>query len=452
MRVFGIDIQRAAKKPTTGADDKGSVVSASVSTRSYDSPLGYAGYQAISAGVDMALYTVLPNALPFIDSALRKLSRMIVPFTATCDNETTETRLNDWLRTVTVGDVFRGITPFSRPYCRQALQYGKTAGEIVLSQGGRCIEGLEVISAPKIRLLRTPDGLQIGETNAFGQDISYPDQSLITYSALNREGDNPHGVSLLRSIPYVADCVLRMEQAVRQTWQRSGAPSFFIHYRIPDGAVLGDAEVAARRDAIETSWYDSQEARYNGEGIMDFVAASQGDITFQAIGADVKELNFLDPYRAMTEQILSTVELAPFMLGLQWSTTERLSQQQADCIIGAVDDYRTELEPDFLHILDWVQRVNNWPGSAAVKWADVNLQDRVESAKAAQLEAQTQQVRTQNALTAWANGFIDQDGAAVAAGYEDPIVQELDAPVMPGAASPTQAVASAQSALWATYP
>jgi hypothetical protein len=445
-------VAAAGDVPSVSSDTP--VISVASSSRSYDSPLGIVGTNTLKQDVDLAVYDSLIRAFPFLDVGLRKLARMIVPFTVKCDNEATETALNEWIGNCVVEDVFRGITPFTRPYVRQALQYGRSAGEIVLSETKRDIAGLTVIDAKKVRLIRTEEGLQVGERNALGQEIIYPDQSLILYSALNKEGDDPLGVSLLRSIPFVSDICLRMENAVRQMWQRHGAPSFLILHTVDSDIPVSDEQLSARRSAIESAWHDSQKARRNNEGIIDFTVALQGGLTFQSIGADVKELEFPNTYRALTEQIVSSVELAPFMLGLQWSTTERLSQQQADAIIGAIDDFRAELKPDFERVIDWVQRVNGWRGNAYIEWEEVNLQDRRETAEAERVKAVADTTRLQYALTAWANGFIDQDGAAELAGFEDPVVTAMDAPVMPGAAggNANAGADAAAQALWGAYP
>lgn len=439
----------AGDNPATVVDT--AVVSAATSARSYDSPLGFAGNQALKSAVDLAVYDILVRAFPFLDRGLRSLSRMIVPFDVTCDNKATGDELRSWLRTVAVEDVFKGITPFSRPYVRQALQYGRSGGEVVLSQTKRDIAGLCVIDAKRIRLIRTDTGLQVGEVNTLGQTTPYPDQTTIVYSALNKEGDDPNGVSLLRAIPFVSDICLRMEVAMRQMWTRHGAPSFLLKHTVGSDIPVSSEEMASRRTTIEAAWNESQKARRNNEGIIDFTMCLQGEFDISAIGSDIAELSFQEPYRSMTEQIVASVELAPFMLGLQWSTTERLSQQQADTIIGAVKDYRSELEPDFLRILHWVQRVRGLRGTVGVKWEDVNLQDRVQEAQAENTEAQAKKTRLDVALTAWANGFIDQEGAARDAGYDEPIAQALDAPVLPGQGAAAGTVA-AETALWGAYP
>lgn len=448
MRLFGLDIRRAAKAEATAATPS----PVRVSTASYANPLGIG--TEIPLTVDYSVYDTLVASVPFIDVALRKLTRMIAPFEVTSDNPDTAEYLNAWLSSCTVDDVFTGFNSFSQPYIRQMLTYGKTAGEVALTKTRREVAGLYVIASSQVRLLRVGDQVVIGEQAINGALTPYPDQSLILYSASGKEGDQLHGTSLLRSIPWVANIVLGMENSIRQKWQRNGAPSYLVAWNVPETVEIPQEALDTARDAMKSDWLNAQQARRQAEGIMDFFAAVQGSITAVPID-NGNELDFATPYRALTEQIVSSVELAPFMLGLQWSTTERLSQQQADAIVACCDQMRAELEPDFLRALQIVAAMAGQPGEVGIEWAEVSLQDVTATAQANLLNAQAQQLRTNNALAAWRNGWTDQRGAKALAGYDDAedIVVPLEAPVMPA----TGAAASAgydglAKALWEQYP
>ncbi|MFA5715633.1 MAG: hypothetical protein WC998_07830 [Candidatus Paceibacterota bacterium] len=488
MRLpFGLTIERTHPQSVLAdAPSEGSVRGASgiaVSTRSYDDPLKVNRYIRNADELDLRTYEILANGIPFIDVSLRKLSRMIPAFTVECTEESTAEALRQWLKTVRINGAQRGFKAFSRPYTRQALQFGRTAGEIVVGKGAKSISDLYTIDAKQLRLLpaNDGDGLLIGEETNLGELKAYPRQDLIVYSACNNEGDDPLGVSILRPVPFVADILLRMESAVRQKWQRHGAPSFLLNYHVDADAAVSDATIAGQKDAIKADWEKSMRARWNQEGIIDFVAATQGTFTLTAI-TDGQELSFDIPYRAMMEQIIASVELAPFMLGVQWATTEGLSEQQADVISGMIQDVRDELEPDFLHILWWAQAVLGLKGDVSLKWRNVNLRDSHKQAMASYWQSKAEEAAIQTTLLAWNNGWLDQERAAEQAGYDpEQLAYPLDLPrqklagdvaqdvearqstTQPPGGPPTEAeteaasalVAAAHSeanALWAQYP
>lgn len=413
--------------------------------------------------VDLELYDLVAKSIPFLDVAMRKMSRMIVPFHVTCDNEKTEQALNDWLESVSVGYVNQGFMGFARRHVRQVLLYGKAAGEIALTDNRRAIAGLFNVDSKKLRLVpeytnSQVSGLLLGEEDGFGKTKVYGNQELFIFSSFNGEGDDPHGVSILRSVPWLADIILRMENALRQKWQRHGAPSFLVQYKAPETSP--QATLNAARDDIRNEWLKNMRNRWEEQGIIDMFAATPGVVDITALG-DNQELQFVEPFRTLIEQIVSVTELAPFMLGLQWSTTERLSQQQADSIISTVKDYRNELEPDFLYIIDWAQRFNNLPGEVHLEWEDISLQDRVDSARAQLIEAQAIETKQRNAEWLWRNGGTDQLGALQEAGYEvDAVTMPLTEPAMASTPASPANVANIASQLaqgepaevWSSYP
>ena len=60
--------------------------------------------------------------------------------------------------------------------------------------------------------------------------------------------------------------------------------------------------------------------------VRDFVAV--GDVDIKVIGADNQVLDSQVPVRQILEQLVARTGIPPFMLGLSWSSTERMSTQQ----------------------------------------------------------------------------------------------------------------------------
>ena len=73
-------------------------------------------------------------------------------------------------------------------------------------------------------------------------------------------------------------------------------------------------------------------------GVSDFVAV--GDVSIRAIGADGQQMESDVPVRQMLEQIVAKLGVPPFLLGLSWSSTERMSSQQADMLTNELTAYR----------------------------------------------------------------------------------------------------------------
>ena len=102
----------------------------------------------------------------------------------------------------------------------------------------------------------------------------------------------------------------------------------------------------------------------------------------RVIGADSPILDTEVPVRQLLEQIIAKLGVPPFLLGLHWSTTERMSKQQADLLTSELERYRSLLTPVLRRILDTHLRLWGHTAPFAVEWQDISLQDTAELAQA----------------------------------------------------------------------
>ena len=135
------------------------------------------------------------------------------------------------------------------------------------------------------------------------------------------------------------------------------------------------------------------QATRNGN-VRDFVAV--GDVDIRVIGADGPVLDSQVPVRQILEQLVARTGIPPFMLGLSWSSTERMSAQQADLLTSEITAIRRCLEPVLLRIAELWLRLNGFDDRVKLQWEDIDLQDLVEEARAELYRAQAEQLRKEN--------------------------------------------------------
>ena len=128
----------------------------------------------------------------------------------------------------------------------------------------------------------------------------------------------------------------------------------------------------------------------NGD-IRDFVAI--GDVEIRVIGADNQVLDSEVPVRQILEQLIAKTGIPPFMLGLSWSSTERMSAQQADILTSELTALRRSLTPVVERICRLWLRLHGYYCGFEVVWDDINLQDELEEAKAEWYRQQARQLR-----------------------------------------------------------
>ena len=106
------------------------------------------------------------------------------------------------------------------------------------------------------------------------------------------------------------------------------------------------------------------------------------------IGADNQMLDSEIPVRQLMEQIVAKTGLPPFMLGLNWSTSERMAQQQTDVLTSELWHYRRILTPVIMKIAGMFLRMNGFAPDCRVEWDEISLLDGTEQAKAFYYRAQ----------------------------------------------------------------
>ncbi len=394
MRLFGLEIRRVGKRQARESGEKAAVAR----TRpTWANPFRNKLANYVPLRADFELYRTLREAIPLLDVAINRLSRLI-GYVLVEGSEPLATDIMNFLRHVRVNACQWGIDNFLTNHTGCMLQYGRAAGEIVLDRRRRDIYALLNIDPDSIRLVPVDPPLKIAvaqQQPGRAEPVVIPEE-LVIYSVNNPEGDDPHGVSLFRSLPFVARVMLTMEQAIHDTWERMGTPSYQVIWRPPETFVDADgSKTRAIMAEIEQSFTNAMRQRAERTGaVADFFAA--GDIEIKVIGADGQELSFLEPYRALAEQLVARTGLPPFMLGLHWSTTERMSQQQAEMIIAEIKDMRRELEPGLERLIDLWLRVNGRRGKWRLTWSEVTLQDMREMAEAEYRRALAEKVRIEN--------------------------------------------------------
>lgn len=124
--------------------------------------------------------------------------------------------------------------------------------------------------------------------------------------------------------------------------------------------------------------------------IRDFVAV--GDVDIKVIGADNQFIATEVPVRQLLEQIVAKLGLPPFLLGLSWSSTERMSSQQSDLLTGELESYRRLLTPVLVKICGLYLRSQGFAPEVAVEWYPISLQDEAEEATARLTRAKAEEL------------------------------------------------------------
>ena len=332
---------------------------------------------------ELQLYRAVREAVPVVDAAIYKLIRMTGGVRATCQDATAQRQLQTFLRTVPTGRGQQGINAF-------LLVCGRAIGEIVPARGGRDIAALLCGRADCIDIREGSQPLEfcICGPDETGRMVPLPFQNLLLFTPFHPEAEHPYGVSLMRSLPFLTDILMKIYHTVGVNWERCGNVRFAVTCR--DG---GNGQAAERSRMLASEWSQAMQETKQGS-VRDFVAV--GDVDIRVIGGDAPILDSEVPVRQILEQVVAKTGIPPFMLGLSWSSTERMSAQQADLLTTEITAIRRALTPTVERICRLWLRMHGFTCGYEVVWDDINLQDEVEEAKAQLYLEQARKLRIEN--------------------------------------------------------
>ena len=357
-------------------------------------PFGALGGYVPLGGGDTALYRTIREAVPVVDAAICKLVRLTGGMRVQCADKAAEGGLAEFLRTVCTGRGQIGFNAFLDSYLDSLLTCGRAVGEIVPRGDGRDIAAVLCARCEQVEIREGehPLDFRLCARDNRGQLAPLPRQELLLFTPLHPESDNPYGVSLLRSMPYLTELLVKIYDAMGKNWERCGNVRFAVTYKPQDGELDHDT-AQQRAEQIASAWSGAMRAGRDGS-VHDFV--SVGDVSIKAIGADNRILDSEVPVRQILEQLVAKTGLPPFMLGLNWSSTERMSSQQADMLTSELAALRRTLTPVVERVCRLWLRMHGYGCAFEVVWDDIDLQDEVELARAALYREQARRQQIEN--------------------------------------------------------
>lgn len=339
------------------------------------------GYVPLRHG-ETAVYRAIREGVPVVDAAICKLVRLCGGVGVACRDRAAQEGLDRFLRTVPTGRGQRGVQSFLDCYLDSLFTCGRAVGEIVPDRTGREVAALLCGNPAQIEIREgaTPLDFTLCARGEDGMVRPLPRQELLLFTPFQPEAEAPYGVSLLRSMPFLAEILMKIFQTVGANWERAGAVRFAVVCKGENGAAAQE-----RCDRVAREWSAAMQAGREGS-LRDFVVA--GDVDIRVIGADGPILDSQVPVRQILEQLVARTGIPPFLLGLSWSTTERMSSQQADILTSEIAAIRRSVEPVVERVCELWLRLHGFDSRVEVAWDEVNLQDEDMAARAELYHAQ----------------------------------------------------------------
>lgn len=373
--------------------------------------------------VNPLLLEALREAIAPIDGGIGRLVTLDGIVEVEGDNDRITAEIADWMDSVPVGDYEGGFQAFADGLGNETYEQGCAVGEWVTDERGRDVIGLrladskglhfrthndrpEVWYAPPQAIASTRgDGTHQVEavlrTNFAAMShnqlqaagLAQLDTEQLVYFGHRNEAGNPYGVSIMRSLEFVSQILLQIQNATGQVWSRYGDPPLSLTYKTKSRAVTAD-QLTTRRNTLASDLAAVMNGKRKGNS-LDFVQAigADDDIVISVIGAQDKIIEIETPARHMLEQIVAKFGLPAWMLGFQWSTSEHLAVQQSEIVLQESRTRWARRKPFLTKVVATMLRLRgrSWRrGDWQLVQRLPNLQDMLKIAQAQFLNAQTE--------------------------------------------------------------
>ena len=341
------------------------------------------GYIDLKGNLD--LFDTMRSALPILDVAVIKRAGLIGDFKLVAEDKRTQEFLDWYVENVRVGWFGRGLSTWLRQMIDSTLAKGFSVGELVPDVFMRSVDRLKVARANEFRFAPNEQTGRLDIVQVLdGQllPIKLENQDLIHYLAFDLRDGHPQGVSMFSSLPFMAEIVARINKAMDNAIWRIGDPTFLGVYTAGERDTA--ETVKANVNTYVTELTEAMKSRKLGKVTdLAFGVAHDGKFEVSILGGNYKMPDISVPLKSVLEQIVARTGLPPYMFGLSWSTTERMSKEQSDMLVAEIQSERELLDPIIERVVGTGLILQGYAGAQfEIEWNDVNLMDEVQQAQA----------------------------------------------------------------------
>lgn len=370
-------------------------------------------YQPLKCNIE--LFRVIRESCPWANIAVLKRIKLIGDFTfETYGKQGLLDKMNDFKQNVKVNSMGTGVDTYLVELEDSTFCDGYAVGEIIPLKSMTGIHRLKTCNSLDFRFVADKEtGLITLGIHKPGQMEPEPieNMDLITYLTFDQRRGNPQGYSLFYSLPFVYQILMRMEQSWSNSAWRVGDPTFFSLVKGGKGQTA--EEVNTMSSALADQVANVMSLKHQGQtGDLRGGVMEGGDVTITTLGADGKPIVEAVPVRSIEEQFVSALDIPPYMLGLSWSTTERMAIHLNDMAVSNAKWERKRVNHIIRQVMDTFLTLTGDAGAKwDIIWDEVNLFDEEYQARARNLNAMALYKTVEAIGLLLDRGFINAGGA-----------------------------------------
>lgn len=364
----------------------------------------------------LPVYRCLRDAIPDISDAVWTWKRLcqtgydieIAEASSSAARHRARRLLQDLDRRVNTGD--RGMDGLLDIFYTSLFTFGAAAFEIILSRSRESIHDVVPVDVWTVRFRREADGSLQPYQLHDGEEILLPRDRFL-YIGLDRDGTNPYGRSMLRSIPFVVKIQQRLLADMAKATRNAGWSKLHVRY-VPDERQRGESAESyhKRKEANLETLRNSLHGLASDQNLITY-----DNVEVSLLRGDQHARVFYENHKVIEEQVITGMHLMPILLGRNYGTTETYGTAQYEIINRQVETVNRSVK----RILE---RLYNF--ELALMWGEARAKVHLRNNRTIDIlkAAQARKHEIANALTLRNAGLMDHAATSAL----------LNLPVTPG--------------------
>ncbi len=279
----------------------------------------------------LGVYRMLRDAVPDISDAVWTWKRLcqtghrveIADAASARDGEEARGRIAELDRRVNGG---AGMTALLDLLYAALFTYGAAAVELVPGRERSRLHDAVPVDVWTLRFRRESGRLlpfQVFE----GDTVPLP-EARILYLGLDRDGTNPYGRSMLRSIPFVVKIQQQLLEDMAKAAHNAGWSR--LHVRCAPEPRLPGEDAGAHRARAEAALASLRESLTGLKADQNIV--TYDNVSVSVVQGDQRTQVFYDNHKAVEEQVITALHMMPVLMGRNYGSTETYGTAQFEVV------------------------------------------------------------------------------------------------------------------------
>ncbi len=292
-----------------------------------------------------------------------------------------------------------GLDGIVEQFFQSVFTVGAYAGEVVARNDRHGLSRFCPVDPATVRFKRYPSSgrIQPYQLQADGTLTPLSEVSFF-YFGLDADPASPYGRSPLASLPFVLRLQQQLFEDMGKAAHNAGYPALHVKYHALEreqGETLAEYQdrVQADFDSIALSMRTrSPESNF----------LTQDNVEIEYVGPSGQMLRWRETLETISEQVVSALHLAPFLIGRNYGTTQSWARSQYDLMVNNA----ASVQRAAARLVEWIVNLElalkSSPVRASCRFAQHTSWNDIDDARA-------QSIRLQSLLTMKEQGLLSQD-------------------------------------------